>query len=381
MLPDITTIPLMQLASGDRLSLQLYKFVGLQPGKKVYIQSNLHGCELMGNPVIYQLIKWLRGLEPQHLAGEVWLVPMCNPVGVNQRSHHFATGRFSPYDGKDWNRIFWDYEKETADLLAFAESQKDLEPAVIQRNFRQRMGDRFQQLGQALQSPMGLTFNDRFRYLLQSLSLDADYVIDLHTSSNQGLEFVYYFRDRDDAAPLFLFDTAILLDEYDGDAFDEAFIKPWLALERYLGILGRSVRFDIEAWTLELGSGMAINPESVRRGVNGVINYLCHKGVVNGVANGEVTEAGILSEGAIATRFTASSKMHRYYATTGGILQWRRSLGTTAQVGEPLYQMLCFNKDGNLPERVEVNAAQSGLILDVSTNHAVNEGDYILTMI
>jgi predicted deacylase len=33
------------MASGDRLSLQLYKFTGATPGKKAYIQANLHGAE------------------------------------------------------------------------------------------------------------------------------------------------------------------------------------------------------------------------------------------------------------------------------------------------------------------------------------------------
>jgi uncharacterized protein len=51
MLPVIESIVLRQMASGvgvarrrHRLYLQLYKFIGAQPGKKVYIQSNLHGA-------------------------------------------------------------------------------------------------------------------------------------------------------------------------------------------------------------------------------------------------------------------------------------------------------------------------------------------------
>ena len=59
MLPVIESIVLRQMASGDRLYLQLYKFIGAQPGKKVYIQSNLHGAEIAGNAVIHQLIEFL----------------------------------------------------------------------------------------------------------------------------------------------------------------------------------------------------------------------------------------------------------------------------------------------------------------------------------
>ena len=114
----ISKVPLLQLASGDRLSLQLYKFTGAKPGKKAYIQANLHGSEISGNAVINELIQFLIALEPRQLNGEIWLVPVCNPIGINQRSHHFSTGRYNPYDGKDWNRIFWDYEQQGEDIFS-----------------------------------------------------------------------------------------------------------------------------------------------------------------------------------------------------------------------------------------------------------------------
>ncbi|BDA73206.1 hypothetical protein RIVM261_014520 [Rivularia sp. IAM M-261] len=46
------------MAFGDVLSLQVYKFIGAQSGKKVYIQSNLYGAEISGNAVIHQLIEF-----------------------------------------------------------------------------------------------------------------------------------------------------------------------------------------------------------------------------------------------------------------------------------------------------------------------------------
>lgn len=89
MIPTISTIPLLQLASGDRLGLQVYRFQGADPGKKAYIQSNLHGAEISGNEVIHHLIGFLSHLDPSQLVGEIWLVPVCNPLGVNQigRAH------------------------------------------------------------------------------------------------------------------------------------------------------------------------------------------------------------------------------------------------------------------------------------------------------
>lgn len=375
MIPTISTIPLLQLASGDRLSLQVYKFFGAKPGKKVYLQANLHGAEIAGNAVIHQLISFLMTVNDTDLAGEIWLVPVCNPLGTNQRSHYFSTGRFNVYDGKDWNRIFWDYEKEGSELETFAKSQINLDPTVVRNNYLIRIKQSFDKLLEKIHSPSGVPFNERFRYQLQALSLDADYLIDLHSSTNQGLNYIFYFINREASAKYFLLDQGILLDDYDGDAFDEAFIKPWLGLEDIFKHLGREIKFDVEAWTLELGSGMQMNPDSVEKGVRGVKNYLVQKGVL------AIPELACADTGSHEMTFTLKSKVTKYYAPTGGMIQSRVPLGNSVKAGERLYQILSFNKSGDLPTLIDVCAEQAGLVYDVSTNQAVNEAEYILSII
>ncbi len=155
MLPAISTIPLRQMASGDVLSLQVYKFIGANAGKKVYTQSNLHGAEIAGNAVIYQLIEFLQTINDTDLAGEVWLVPVCNPMGTNERSHVFSSGRYCVYEAKDWNRIFWDYEKEADDLLVFAKSQLDFDIQVVRQNYLGSYTLYHQQLAVLVRIPMG----------------------------------------------------------------------------------------------------------------------------------------------------------------------------------------------------------------------------------
>ncbi|MBE9190250.1 succinylglutamate desuccinylase/aspartoacylase family protein [Gloeocapsopsis crepidinum LEGE 06123] len=370
MIPNIYTIPLIQLASGDRLSLQVYRFVGAKSGKKVYLQANLHGAEIAGNAVIYQLIEFLKTLQVTQLVGEVWLVPVCNPLGVNQRSHRFASGRYCVYEGKDWNRIFWDYEKSQDDLEEFAKTQINLDIDTIRINYSNKIINHFATLTEKIHSPSSVPFTELFRYRLQSLSIDADYVIDLHTSTDRGLDYLYYFSSRELSAQYFLLDYGILLDDYDGDAFDEAFIKPWLALENTLRQLGREITFDIEAWTLELGSGMQMTPQSVEKGVQGVKNYLLHKGVL------------ALKTKAIAHEMTFRSKSQvtKYYAPVGGMVQARVPLGSEVEAGEKLYEILMFNKTGELPSLIDICAEKDGLVYDVATNHAVNEGEYVLAV-
>ena len=384
MLPIISTIPLRQMASGDVLSLQVYKFIGQNPGKKVYIQSNLHGAEIVGNAVIHQLIEFLTTLNNTDLIGEIWLLPVCNPMGTNQRSHHFSSGRHCAYEAKDWNRIFWDYEKDISQsnqseenqLLSFAKSQLDLNVEEIRINFLNAIKQQFLKVSDKINSGIGIPYTEKFRYKLQSLSLDADYLIDIHSSTNQGLNYLYYFNNREESAKYFLLDFGILLDEYDGDAFDEAFIKPWLALEECFEQLGRTIQFNVEAWTLELGRGMEMIPDSVNKGVEGIKNYLKQKGLFS-----QYLELDNIPELNSEMNFKTKSQATKYYATVGGMIQSRIALGAEVKAGEKLYQILSFNKQGKLPTIVDIFAHKDGFVFDVSANKSVNEGEFVLGII
>jgi uncharacterized protein len=372
MLPIIETVSLRQMASGDILLLQIYKFIGANTGKKVYIQSNLHGAEIAGNAVIHQLIEFLLTVDSTDLVGEIWLVPVCNPMGTNERAHNFASGRYCVYEAKDWNRIFWDYEKEADDLAAFAKSQLTLNIEVVRQNYLTIIQKQFAKLLEKIKSSSGVTYTQKFCYTLQSLSIDADYLIDLHSSSNQGLNYLYYFRHREESAKLFGLDFGILLDKYDGDAFDEAFIKPWLALEKHLQRIGREIQFEVEAWTLELGTGMQMIPGSVRQGVQGVKNYLIGKGILN--------NTNFLFEEHQNRKmlFKNRSDVIKYYAPVGGMIQSRTELGYSVKTGDRIYQILSFNKLGVLPEIIDIFAEVDGLVYDTSINQSVNEGEFVM---
>ncbi|PSB11705.1 succinylglutamate desuccinylase [Pleurocapsa sp. CCALA 161] len=369
MIPQISTIDLLKLASGDVLSLQIYKFQGNFPGKKAYIQANLHGAEIVGNAVIQQLIEYLTALDADQLEGEIWLVPVCNPLGVNQRSHFFSTGRFNSYDGKNWNRIFWDYEKEAVGLTEFAQSQLNKPVAEIRRNYLETIKQAWTAELECINSPRSVPLSRQYRYQLQSLCLDANYVIDIHSSSNQAIDYTFGFRERIESIKYLLLDYGVLMDQYDGDAFDEAFLKPWLALEQELANLGQKVQFDLEAWTLELGGGMIINPDSVARGLRGIKNYLAYKQMLPGVIH------------TTKTTLVSKQNINSYYAPTGGMIQSRLPLATRVKSGEQIYQLLSFNKQGTTPEIINVHAETSGIVFDISTNQCVNQGEYVIDIL
>lgn len=368
MIPDYQLITIQTLASGDVLQIPVYTFKGEINGKKAYIQANLHGAEIVGNAVIYELIEFFKTLNNSDLQGEITLVPMCNPTGVNQRNLFFSTGRYNPYDGNNWNRIFWDYSQENVNIDNFVQENINLSVKEIQQKFLSNILHKFQEKLGHINENRGLSFSEHYRNILQSLSLNANYIIDIHSSSVSSIDYLYCFEFRQKSADYFLLDYGILMNKYDGNAFDEAFLNPWLVLEKKFIKRGRNITFDVESWTLELGSGMKVNEESVQKGVKGIINYLSAKKILNLDV--------ILPKNSI--QLVPKNIIKSYYALEGGIIRHRVKEGTKVFPHDTLYELLSFQKQGKMPSIIEIKSADEGIVYDVSTNDTVNQGEYIL---
>ncbi|HIK38120.1 MAG: succinylglutamate desuccinylase/aspartoacylase family protein [Geminocystis sp.] len=367
--PKIELIDLQNLASGDTFQLKIYRFVGKQEGKRAYIQANLHGAEIVGNAVIYELLNYFSSLQPEDISGEIILVPLCNPTGVNQRHHFFSTGRFNPYDGQNWNRIFWDFSpKLYEDLDVFIEKNLDLSERELAAIYKEKIRELLEAKVRENGPERGLSFSEKYRNILQSLSVLADYVIDIHSSSVSAINYIYTFKGREKSAEYFGFEYGVLVDEMGGNAFDEAFLNPWLKLEEKLAEKGREIVFDVESWTLELGSGMKIEEESVEQGVTGIINYLAFKKMLN----------TRLLPVAKKIKLIPKSQMKHYYAPRGGIIRNRRPVGSIIKKGDTLYQLLSFEKRKTMPTITDIVSVDEGIVYDVSTNDTVNEGEYVL---
>ena len=372
MKPNIEILNLFKLASGDEISIQIYKFIGQKSDKKVYIQSNLHGSEIVGNAVIHQLINFLSTLNKSQVNGEIWLVPVCNPLGTNQRSHFFSSGRFNSYDGKDWNRIFWDYEKVLSDLEDFVKNNLNFDYLTIQKNFLKQQKIVFSEHVKKIQSSSSAPLFEQYRYKLQSLAMDANYLIDIHSSSNKCIDYLFSFPGtQQENAAYFKLNYGVLMDTFNGNSFDEAFLKPWLALQKEFKRLGKEIEIDRESWTLELGSGMEMEPKSVSVGFSGIKNYLVQK---------EILKLYDYSLNKTKIELVPREKIKNYYAPTGGMIQNRLSLKTQVKEGDRLYQIISFNKHGNLPEVINITAEKDGFIFDLSTNFSVNQGEYVLSI-
>src|ERR1700754_5317886 len=91
--------PLISPSLGTARNVTSFHY-GPGGGQKIYIQSSLHADELPGMLVAWRLRRHLAELEAAgKLRGEVVIVPVPNPIGLNQMLHGQLLGRFEMMSG------------------------------------------------------------------------------------------------------------------------------------------------------------------------------------------------------------------------------------------------------------------------------------------
>src|SRR5260370_29449080 len=102
------THPLIAPTLGTARNLTSFHY-GPGGGQKIYIQSSLHADELPGMLVSWTLRRKLAALEAAgRLRGEVVVVPVPNPIGLNQHLLGQLMGRFETNTAHNFNRSFYD---------------------------------------------------------------------------------------------------------------------------------------------------------------------------------------------------------------------------------------------------------------------------------
>jgi predicted deacylase len=312
-----------QNAPGRNMNVPLYRFVGENPGPKVYIQSSIHGAEVQGNVVIYQLIQWLQTLP---ICGEVLLVPNCNPVGTNIKAGEYTLGRFDPVNGTNWNR---GYYYDEAIVHEFVQTIDDKETiSSIKFRFRQKMK---QQLNTRLNGAWGIGLAQHLNLKLQELAFDADYVLDLHNGP-VSTRHIYVPEYVKSSASLFNIPHVIFMPNVFSGALDEAMFCPWWLLTELVSHKrDKKTDFNVEAFTLEMGSQEVINFQEGEYDAKSILTYLTAKGCLPG--------SSILPE-KMSRKAVMLNNYRTLFTQQGGIVEYVAKPGDLVKKGEVLAKVL-----------------------------------------
>lgn len=90
---------------GNKIKIPYFVFNENANTKKTfYIQGGMHGGEVT-IWVVNKLMQHLQNYNKK-FDSKIIIVPVANPISWQQRLYFYTGGKFSLYDGKDWNRNF-----------------------------------------------------------------------------------------------------------------------------------------------------------------------------------------------------------------------------------------------------------------------------------
>lgn len=330
-----------EMASGAKLTVPVYAFECQQrTAPNVYIQANMHGAEVQGNAVIFQLLELLKDCDIQ---GNITLVPYANPVACNHKNGEYTLGRFDPITGVNWNRM---YHFDETVIAPFAEQNIDASEEDIQANFQQLL---LAQIEQKLDHNIwGLTTGQRIAYQLQHMAHQADLVLDLHTGPISSKHLYCPEYAKASASYFDIPHTILIPNDFDG-AMDESTFCPWWQLQQAYQNLGRNFvmgqgAFAKESFTVELGSQEQIDLAVAHHDALGILSYLHYKGVVSRTNKHGFSPQFLPKK---MTRYACYLKDYKaLYSPMGGMVDYLAEFGKPLPAGEPLARILRMDNYG-----------------------------------
>jgi predicted deacylase len=321
---EIERTPLLSPSLGTTRELVSYRYGPPRAARRVVIQASVHADETPGMLVAWVLKRRLADLERQGLLrAQIVVVPVANPIGLNQRVAGALLGRFETESGQNFNRRFLDLAALTGDAL---ESRLGPDEQQNGRLIRQAVLT-------ALDALTPRTELESLRHALHRISAEADLVLDLHCS----LEGVLHLYTHDDAWPAFEplarylgVGTSLLAEDSGGLSFDDALNLSWASLRRRFG-----ERFPIPAVPLaacvELRGLYDVTHELAEHDADAILQFIALRG---GIAGGVAPPPPLIRPP------MPLAGAEQIEAPCAGVLVYRVPLGAWLRVGDAVADLV-----------------------------------------
>lgn len=315
------THPLLSPALGTQRTITSFHFGSPGRGEKAYIQASLHADELPGMLVAHHLRGLLETAEQRgELAGEVVLVPMANPIGLNQTTMHYQLGRFEHASMENFNRQYPDFFELLKPSIKAALGH---DANANKRAIRQAMRE-------ALLGEVPVTELQSMRHTLMLLSHDADVVLDLHCDYEAAVHMYVEQPMVEQLQPLArcLGARALLWARGSGGSisFDEALSGPWWRLAELFGH-ENPIPLACASTTVELRGQTDVSAELATQDAGAIFSFLQHRGVVAGQA------PALPQPQCEATPLSGTASLH---APHSGVIAFEVEPGATVVAGQTL---------------------------------------------
>lgn len=329
-------------------------------GRKVYIQAGLHADEPPGILVATRLIELLTTAEKdQKITGEICIVPIANPIGLDQWNMDTVQGRFDQFDNVNFNRSHLNLADEVANQVDGLLSSDTLENTRVIRQATAKELTKMNLQGE----------NVSLKHLLFSMSHDADIVLDLHCDF-QALMHVYtantlWPEAKDLSAQIGAMAT-LLADDSGGCPFDEANSMIWWLLATKFPDL--PIVPACLAATVELRGTADTLPEQTEQDANNLFSFLHRRGYIAG-------EPPPLPE----LQYDATPLEGVDYITTknAGILSFIKEPGEFVQKGQAIARLIHPLAEPGTETETLVTTSTDGILFARSSDRFARPGKIV----
>lgn len=348
-------LPLARTGTRRSLTVHRHGTAGARP--KAYIQAGLHATEIPGLLVAHHLDRLLADAD---VVGEVVIVPVANPVGLDQVVTGTAIGRYALGGGGNFNRSF----------AALAEPARARLEGRIGPDAPANVAAVRAALAAAHAEITPGTEVQALRHALLGLALDADIVLDLHCD----LEAVVHLYTSDafwpgaaDLAAELGAAAVLLARDSGGGSFDEACSLPWWELANRLGHAGPIPPACLSA-TVELRGQADVTDALAAADAAALLRFLMRRGVVAG-APGPLP--------APAADATPLEGLERIVAPAPGVIAFHAAVGQRVRTGDPVADIV----DPMDPMgRTTLRAGTDGLVMARARARFAGAGDLIASI-
>ena len=344
-------IELPRAGPGTRRSIVVQRFGEPGARPKAYLHAALHAQELPGIVVLDHLAGMLRDAD---VTGEVVIVPFANPIGLAQQVMMETPGRHDLDTGRNYNRGFPDILDEVAQAVTGKlDRNHDASVALV----REAALD-------ILERRPVLREDDVLKTTLLRLSLDSDYVLDLHTAWEalpHMLVSSLHWPDAGDLARDVESEVVIVDDGNPMMTFKSAHVLLWQAIARRFPT--SLERPGCLAAVLELRGQRDVDDHLTLPAARGLLRWLRRRGVVGG-------EPGSLPRPRCRAR--SIDGLRRLQAPAGGIVIYEGALGSHVARGETFAHIL----DPASGTRHPVTTPVTGCLYTRRSHRLVRQGDY-----
>ncbi len=321
-MPRETLLPLTLTAPGTQRALRVLDFGPAEGTPLIYLQAAIHADEIPALATAHRLEQKLTALEAQGaFRGRVRLVPVANPIGLDQHLMGQHLGRFDFSGRENFNRGYPDLGEVLPERLS---GQLTDDPDHNTRVIRNTLRD-------VLAEIPPLRVSEEHKRLLFEQSLDADLIVDLHCDDDSELHLYTSpsgWEAFEDLARLLAIPVVMLADDSGGASFDEALPGLWTTLQRAFPEV--PIASATRGCTLELRGMEDVRFDLVEQDTEALLAFLQRQQVL------DLPETPLPDR---VSQVVALEAVDFPAAPIAGMVLWHKALGEEVTEGETLAEI------------------------------------------